>query len=448
MGKSCAAPECRRLEGRKETYYKFPLNDKARLRQWLANMKKETFVPSKNHHLCSRHFKPSCFGYQCGEQLLKQNAVPTIFHHAGNVSIRKDLSKPKQSPTTPTIIQEGLNISPLPDYKPVEDQSTSGVMDGETFAIALDPSISTGQVFIDGASGLVKGLGPLTLPNSIIGLPLVHFVQSFDDLSLAASQTQGLSSIVLPVGMIEQQTSAGPLALISAEHNTPPSLQRALGYNGVVSEMVPTLLDLSQNPGSGGTLVIENIALDPFFETDIPTMEPVQMSQEELKTYIETMQTATAVSSLQNSPLPPLMVTTETVLSPAITSPITSTIPIVSKHAQALEDESGLQGQSKLPDDLSTSQLVSVVVDLQKKVKTLQQRHRRHCYKLETMEGVVEELRKENLIPDEMLNLQVTGLQPGSEIPENANMVTIVCQEEDQTMMYAGGNQTIFVEEL
>lgn len=84
-----------------------------------------------------------------------------------------------------------------------------------------------------------------------------------------------------------------------------------------------------------------------------------------------------------------------TVLSSALTLPIVSTVPIVSQ---------AVTGTSP-PGELSTEELVAVALVLQRRVKVLQQRRRRHRARLEAMEGLVEQLRRESLLSEERLQL-------------------------------------------
>ncbi|KAM9259197.1 THAP domain-containing protein 8 [Morus bassanus] len=110
----------------------------------------------------------------------------------------------------------------------------------------------------------------------------------------------------------------------------------------------------------------------------------------------------------------------ETVLSSALRLPIVSTVPIVSKAAPPMSP----------PGELSTEELVGVVLLLQRKVKVLQQRQRRHRARLEAMEGLVEQLRRESLLSSERLKLAC--LQPEPVTLDPAGTVTIICQEEEE----------------
>lgn len=64
-------------------------------------------------------------------------------------------------------------------------------------------------------------------------------------------------------------------------------------------------------------------------------------------------------------------------------------------------------------NSLSKEQLEVIVSELQKKVKMLQQRHRRHLDKLVGLENTVSQLRQNNLLNEERLQLleRVVGLK-------------------------------------
>lgn len=289
----------------------------------------------------------------------------------------------------------------------------------ETLTFTLDPSFAAGQMSMNGTQVLVTDPDALAIPTTMMGavnlVPLVHFVKSFDGMSLAFAPPQGFTSVALPIAVTEQQqTHEMPLIepiTISEEHIASATLQQEF-YNNQVLQSVrvedPTLIEVSNN----GALVIENISIEPFFEAGLPTPEPVTMSSEDVVSYLETMQTATVGPTLATGPLPPLPPSSETVLSTAIPRPIPSTVPIVSAHREEVIASDVTKqiclNPTQEPDGLSktltTGEMVSVVVNLQKKVSTLQQRHKKHCSKLEVMEGVVEQLKNENLISEEHLN--------------------------------------------
>ena len=63
-------------------FVRFPLQDTARLQQWLRNMGRENWTPSRHQYICHEHFAPSCFRVRWGIRYLDSDAVPTIFQEA------------------------------------------------------------------------------------------------------------------------------------------------------------------------------------------------------------------------------------------------------------------------------------------------------------------------------------------------------------------------------
>ncbi|KAM8952719.1 uncharacterized protein RCH25_043424 [Pelodytes ibericus] len=454
MPKSCAIPGCKSQGS--GGYYKFPLQDKVRLKQWLANMNMENFLPTKNQYLCCKHFKPSCFQFRWGVRLLKPDAAPTIFPFTGGALAKTHRVKSR----TPHSAQNvNVGLAPLP-VSGIDTQPQSAMVGTDMMAIAVDPKFSSGQVII-GAESLVKDIA---IPSAVTGavnlVPLVHFVKSFDGLSLAlTSQAQGLPSIRFDVAGEHQVHGiplSQPISFITEEQIASTSLQHDLFANEALLSThgaVPAIINVSHD----GTLMIQDISIVPFSETGFQPVAPAAMSPAELAVYLETMQKTTAVPTLQTSPLPPLMPSSETVLSHSITAPISSTVPIVSKRATLAaqcipELEEQVLDCDELPESLSTPEMFPMAVDLQKKVRTPQKRPRGHSSKLEVLEGVLEQLKKENIISDENLNLvEVACAGPSSAVPETNNTFAVVCQENEQTLMYAlpleldTGNQTVLL---
>lgn len=73
------------------SFHSFPLNNKVLLKEWLSQIKRENFLPTKHSKLCSEHFEEDCFIYQnfTGRRLLKRNAVPTKFSFSKTKKQRK-----------------------------------------------------------------------------------------------------------------------------------------------------------------------------------------------------------------------------------------------------------------------------------------------------------------------------------------------------------------------
>lgn len=61
---------------------RFPLQEPGRLQQWLRNMGRENWTPSRHQYICHEHFAPSCFKVRWGIRYLESDAVPTVFQEA------------------------------------------------------------------------------------------------------------------------------------------------------------------------------------------------------------------------------------------------------------------------------------------------------------------------------------------------------------------------------
>ncbi|XP_054668431.1 THAP domain-containing protein 8 isoform X2 [Grus americana] len=293
MPKYCRAPHCSNVAGqarppaRRLSFYKFPLHDATRLRQWLTQMRQENWVPTRHQHLCSDHFEPSCFQYRWGVRYLRPDAVPTIFplkQESPNTS--PGTTQPKQ----PLLTSDAEPVTP--ERSPIPKTTAP-----EAVTVALEPDSATAPPSLD------------------------------------------------PLGVVEP----------------------ADGSEGVPSHPQPSpdrVTALSPSPPQTDDAAVELPAASP-----LPYFKPV--------------------------PATPATVP-ETIVSSALTLPIVSTIPIVSKTAPSTTSP---------PGELSTEELVAVVLVLQRKVKVLQQRQRRHRARLEAMEGLAEQLRRKSLRSKERLEL-------------------------------------------
>ncbi|KAM3912031.1 THAP domain-containing protein 5-like [Leptodactylus fuscus] len=454
MPKSCVLPECKRAETGRESYYKFPLHDKVRLKQWLSNMNVENFFPTKKQYLCSKHFKASCFQIRWGVRYLRFDAVPTIFSSGPALTGRVKVTKSRTLSATQNLGNEVC----LSTVAPLIIGETQVLPD--TLTIALDPNVSTGHISIDGAEVLVKTTDPSAVMGAVNLVPLVHFVESFDGLSLALAPSQGFQTVALPIEVSgEDQVQQLPLVesvgFLSEDNIATTTLQQDY-FNGQViqsvGDEVPAIIELTgdSNPGD---VIMENVAIEPFFEAGLPTPPPATMTTEDVVSYLETMQTATLVPVPSSGPLPPMIPSQETILSSSTDRPIPSTVPIISKHRDEVSpadvsEELPMDPSDGLKESLSTGELVSVVLNLQQKVTALQQRHQKHCSKLEVMEGVVDQLKKENLISEDKLNfLELACLNPSPILTQDTETIAIVCEDEDQALLYAlplqGENRTI-----
>lgn len=161
------------------------------------------------------------------------------------------------------------------------------------------------------------------------------------------------------------------------------------------------------------------------------------------------------IPSLFSSQTPQLTFVPETILSSALSrQPITSTVPIVSKHIQGSKVDESPDTEEEEEDDVkqdngsfehqqqeehcyhknsvSKEQLKAIMMDLQQKVEILQQRHNRHLDKLEGLEKTVAQLRQSNLLYKERLELlERVNFQANFAVSDHEEIVTIIYGEEN-----------------
>ena len=53
-------------------------SDEVLLKKWMVAIRRESFVPSKHSHVCSKHFLQSDY-YPGGSRELLKNSVPSVF---------------------------------------------------------------------------------------------------------------------------------------------------------------------------------------------------------------------------------------------------------------------------------------------------------------------------------------------------------------------------------
>uniref|UniRef100_A0A8D3DDH7 THAP-type domain-containing protein n=1 Tax=Scophthalmus maximus TaxID=52904 RepID=A0A8D3DDH7_SCOMX len=85
MPKYCSVPKCNNESGSgsdRKSFYKFPLQDPVRLQQWLSNVGRKNWTPSRHQYICHEHFAPSCFKVRWGIRYLESDAVPTVFQES------------------------------------------------------------------------------------------------------------------------------------------------------------------------------------------------------------------------------------------------------------------------------------------------------------------------------------------------------------------------------
>uniref|UniRef100_A0A1A7Z235 THAP domain-containing protein 5 n=1 Tax=Iconisemion striatum TaxID=60296 RepID=A0A1A7Z235_9TELE len=89
-------------ENKRISFYPFPLQDKPRLQQWMDNMRREEWTPSRHQYLCSEHFTEDCFDIRWGIRYLKNTAIPTIFPSVDDDDDKKSTASKRSLNTKPS----------------------------------------------------------------------------------------------------------------------------------------------------------------------------------------------------------------------------------------------------------------------------------------------------------------------------------------------------------
>ncbi|CAL8352063.1 unnamed protein product [Lota lota] len=427
MPKYCSVPSCKNdatNEHKRKSYYKFPLHDHERLQQWLRNIDREGWIPSRHQYICHEHFTESCFKVSWGIRYLENNAVPTIFKASEK---RKDVERSEKK-SKYRRSNRNLRI-PLPEL--VENTERNSIMDTLHFYdMNVDHSQSETRLLVEAHEypeclGVFKNDPP---------------AETFDMHGVLYHTVEGLSCL-------DTEENAEVLVVSDFSGN---EVQEQL-VNGFTNghELLLTDSTLAQIEKSSPCLPIEHVTSGGVDESSMANSDHVT----QVIAYFETIPNVLTVNS-QFSLSPP-----DTVLSSALGfKPIASTVPIVSKYVPPLPTSLGTgvekmdaeEDNGEKPDvdcsskekqleehcyfrssRLSKEQLEAVVLELQKKVKVLQQRHRRHLDKLLGLESTVSQLRQDNLLHEERLQLlEKAYLQTSAAVSDAGETVAIVYEDD------------------
>uniref|UniRef100_A0A8C6NSS2 THAP-type domain-containing protein n=1 Tax=Nothobranchius furzeri TaxID=105023 RepID=A0A8C6NSS2_NOTFU len=360
-------------------------------------MGRENWTPSRHQYICHEHFSPSCFRVRWGIRYLESDAVPTVFQESQK---RKAADHSERKPKR-LRDHRNQNFSDPSDgtvtFKPVEIQGALHTV--HLYEFAVDQQAEMGLLE-------PSGLGE---PDCSVQTDLDSLQPSYqtDDPSNNMESVEVVVMSECPAGDQDDE-------LVHAILNQGSTLV----LKESIQDVSCSAEDLSQ--------VHEGQEVIAYFET-MPDVFPSETS-----------------SQLAFSP--------DTVLSPALSSkPISSTLPIVSKHippsSLVLTLERTIHVEpfrcshlvlfSYHKNSLSKEQLEAIVAGLQKKVKVLQQRHRRHLEKLLGLENTVSQLRQSNLLNEERLQLlERAYIQTSTAAPDAGETVAIIYEEDNAAYFY------------
>ncbi|XP_037830489.1 THAP domain-containing protein 5-like isoform X2 [Kryptolebias marmoratus] len=420
---------------------RFPLQDPVRLQRWLRNMGREDWTPSRHQYVCHQHFSPSCFRVRWGIRYLEGDAVPTLFQQsekrkAADQSERK--LKRLRETTAQTASGSGQTVSGSGQTSSGSGQTSSG--SGQTSSGSGQTSSGSGQTVSgsgDGTSGSVGFLNTghlyeVSVDQSQLGGGV--------DPSEVGEPDSCPETDLDSQGQVDGGETGGDVPFCQSGDLT-GSVENleVVVVSETQDELVKGLTATILN--GGGSLV-----LDESGPSHSPEEVPQVHGGQEVIAYFETIPNVLPCETSARFCFSP-----DTVLSSALSSePISSTLPIVSKHVPpaplvlTLEDGGGATSEPEEPeqleqleehryhrDSLSKEQLEAIVAELQKKVKVLQQRHRRHLEKLVGLESTVSRLRQSNLLNEERLQLlERAFLQTTTAASDPPETVTIIYEDE------------------
>lgn len=440
MPKYCSVPNCRNDADSghdRRSFYKFPLQDPDRLQQWLKNMNRENWTPSRHQYICHEHFESSCFKVRWGIRYLESEAVPTIFPEAEK---RKDTDAYEKKPKR-LRVDSIQSITASDDRTAAVDATEAGstLHTLHLYEITVDQSQQRESSMVDSSEPTCSLQTDAVSPYQVEANFPLTLLQTVDDLGDGGEGAEVVLMSECPAAEGQQELmNEITAAILTQGHgllmNTPTLCHADETVASLGVQDVTRITDeTSDNHDGRETQVIA------YFET-IPNVFPSETSRFAL------------------SP--------DTVLSSALsTKPITSTLPIVSKHTptqasptslvltvQRVDAEEGDDGQSEEEggemhdlqleehcyhkNSLSKEQLEAIVVELQKKVKVLQQRHRRHLEKLMGLENTVSQLRQNNLLNEERLQLLERAYIQSSAAADGGETVAIIYEEDEGAFLY------------
>nr|XP_029507200.1 THAP domain-containing protein 5-like isoform X2 [Oncorhynchus nerka] len=496
MPKYCSAPNCKNDSGNnnsdRKSFYKFPLQDPARLEQWLKNMGREDWSPSRHQYICHEHFASSSFQLRWGIRYLENNAVPTVFqltekrkgeehsesqkskrlrHGRKPLTTSSDVGMPVSDSTdsdnTLTLYEVTVNPSATEEAQLLEERDVTG----HTAPLPLSALEGRSHDVTGHTVGLLH-TAPLTLSalegrsHDVTG----HTVGLLDTAPLTLSALEGRShdgaAGDFPVTVFQTVEDLGGL-----DGEVVVSQQLEEVVSGVTAAILTEGHDLGTTEDVGNfvlsptSLVMENVS--PEMEEELSVSQDDHGGGAQIIAYFETIPNILSSGAAQFSIAP------DTVLSSALSpTPIVSTLPIVSKHmppspasliltlerlateggetpeeddmehrGSQLEEHRGSQLEEHRynKNSLSKEQLEAIVIELQKKVKVLQQRHRRHLDKLVGLENTVNQLRQNNLLNEERVHLlERVCIQTSAAVSEAGETVAIIYEQDNTAYLYDG----------
>uniref|UniRef100_A0A3Q3J6P0 THAP-type domain-containing protein n=1 Tax=Monopterus albus TaxID=43700 RepID=A0A3Q3J6P0_MONAL len=400
MPKYCSVRNCKNDSGNgkdRKSFYKFPLHDPVRLQQWLRNMGRENWTPSQHQYICHEHFAPSCFKMRWGIRYLESDAIPTVFPE---VEKRKAMDqsekKPKRLRANSNQSVTVSNDRTVP-VDAVEMESTMHTV--HLYEIAVDPAQQEDTSLVESAD--VGEFAP-SLQTDLNSQASVDGFKTGADLPLTLCQTVDDLSGENTEMVVMSECPAGE------------------GQDELVNRIAAAILT------QGHGLIVND-------STSYCTDEAVTcLGVEDATRTTEEFSDIHEVSKH---------------VPPSPTSLLLAVERLDTEGGDGDDGKSEEDGSENLDyqleehcyhkNSLTKEQLETIVTELQKKVKVLQQRHRRHMEKLLGLENTVSQLRQSNLLNEERLQLlERAYLQTSAAVSDAGETVAIIYEEDNAAYLY------------
>ncbi|MBN3314828.1 THAP5 protein, partial [Atractosteus spatula] len=210
MPRYCAAKLCKNRGGlpskdnKKISFYPFPLQDQVRLQQWVINMKRENWTPSRHQYLCSDHFTEDSFDMRWGIRYLKHSAVPTVFplscdqHEEQSMQVKHIRTIRRDSPSSPSKKKALILKDEIPKEK--EDRCYTECPREENI-VKNEKNETEGDVCQIKTVFLIEALEPEGTSSCEVFEINTSFAETKYNTQLTNDESEGVRTLVTPTSL-------------------------------------------------------------------------------------------------------------------------------------------------------------------------------------------------------------------------------------------------------
>uniref|UniRef100_UPI00358F8DFB uncharacterized protein isoform X1 n=2 Tax=Myxine glutinosa TaxID=7769 RepID=UPI00358F8DFB len=455
---SCASINCtsRSVRGCGKTFHAFPRSRPNIMKQWLVNMKRANYVPSKSAVLCSDHFEDYCFDKTGQTTRLRDYAVPTLF------KFTKDIKKERKrkrladctttqtrsiTPTAPSVPSTAEGDMPTPSVPSTAegDMPTPRVpsiakADMPTLRVPLTTDadmptpciLSTANADMPTPSVPLIANADMPTPNADVPTPSVPLIANADMPTPNADVPTPNADVPTPsvpsTANADMPTPSVPL-IANADMPTPNADVPTPSIPLTANADVPTpIVPLTAN----ADMPTPSVPLTANADVPTPSVPPIgtqAISTSNVKsTAAKSISTATEVvpkhvpstgmpgiplAGLHSVPASPLSLPSSTVVATtAHFNNLQDIIPItrITKTSKQQDHDYDISDNSWTLKRKLNSAVVKIE-EVKKKLKCTQQKNRRLEKKATNLESVIKDLKNERAVsPIKMLQGSLTDV--------------------------------------